>query len=159
MSGEVITVRSRKYDLTIRRTWTCRFIEQKEKLLTFVGEFDHAIEHPDLGSIRKGTVSYEFYWLDRWYNIFEFREPNGIFRNFYCNVNMPPNFDGKYLDYVDLDIDIVVWPNLEYTILDRDEFEQNAAAYNYPESVIRQAEKSTMDLEAMIANREFPFVR
>ncbi|HVF29506.1 MAG TPA: hypothetical protein VNA22_00995, partial [Pyrinomonadaceae bacterium] len=71
----MITINSRKYDGTIRRAWTCEFIEQRDSLLLFVGEFEAAVEHRDLGRIEAGTVSYEYYWLDRWYNIFRFHEP------------------------------------------------------------------------------------
>ena len=111
MPGQQITINSRKYDQSIRRTWTCELIERNDPLIVVVGEFDRDVEHPGLGSISRGTVSYEYYWLDRWYNIFRFHEPDGALRNYYCNVAMPPTLDNGVLDYVDLDIDIVVWPD------------------------------------------------
>ena len=64
----------------------------------FLGVFDLEVEHPDLGIIRRGTVSYEYYWLDQWYNVFRFENPDGPLRNYYCNVNMPPVFANNVLD-------------------------------------------------------------
>lgn len=157
MSDQEVTVISRKYDLSIRRQWKCRFIGHEGPLLTFIGTFDSEYDHADLGLIRSGTISYEFYWLDRWYNIFRFHEPDGSLRNFYCNVNMPPAFDGTVLDYVDLDIDIVVWPNFRMQILDRDEFAENAALYGYSEAVMTRANAAVSELQEMIAERAFPF--
>jgi protein associated with RNAse G/E len=152
----MITVNSRKYDGTIRRTWTCELIERTDSLLLFVGEFEDDVEHPDLGRISKGTRSYEYYWLDRWYNVFRFHEPSGSLRNYYCNINMPPEFSGSVLDYVDLDIDILVWPDLRYVVLDRDDYERNAAAFAYPAEVKARVEETVKELLEVIERRDLP---
>jgi len=157
MSNELVTVNSRKYDLSIRRTWQCRLIERNDPLLVFVGEFDRDVEHTDLGSIKTGTISYEYYWLDRWYNVFRFHEPAGTFRNYYCNINIPPIFGNGVLDYVDLDIDIVLWPDGRILTLDEGEFEANAAKFEYPPDVRSNTVKALGELRRMINADEFPF--
>src|SRR5262245_57686061 len=70
MPARLITVNARKYDLNVRKSWTCRLVEQNNPLVALVGEFDSDISHAGLGSISRGTISEEFYWLDRWYNVF-----------------------------------------------------------------------------------------
>lgn len=132
-------------------------IERNDTLLIFLGKFNETVSHPDLGVIAKGTFSYEYYWLDRWYNIFRFHEPHGRFRNWYCNVNMPPVFRNSVLDYVDLDIDILVWPDWRTEVLDRDEFESNAIQFDYADEVRNGAESAVRELLAMIKKRVFPF--
>jgi uncharacterized protein len=150
MPRQQITVRSRKYDQSIRRTWTCALTERRDEIIILVGEFDRDIEHPGLGAISKGTISYEYFWLDRWYNIFRFHEPDGTFRNYYCNVAMPPTFANGVLDYVDLDIDILVWPGNKYQVVDRDDFERNTLKYGYPQEVLQRAEESVNEMIALI---------
>jgi uncharacterized protein len=135
MASSPVTVNSRKYDQSIRRSWTCSLFTREDPLLIFVGEFDHDVSHPELGEIRRGTISYEFYWLDRWFNVFRFHEPDGELRNLYFNIAMPPTFENEALDYIDLDIDIVVWPDLSYQVLDRQEFAINADRFGYPDDV------------------------
>lgn len=157
MRRQKITVNSRKYDLKIRRTWTCELVERNDPLIVLVGEFEHDVEHPGLGAIRRGTISYEYFWLDRWYNIFRFHEPDGTLRNYYCNVAMPPTFVDCGLDYIDLDIDILVWPGGRYEIVDRDDFERNAVKYDYPADIRQRSKESVDELIRMIENREFPF--
>jgi hypothetical protein len=132
-------------------------INQQDSLLIFVGEFAEEVKHSDLGLIKKGTVSYEYYWLDRWYNVFRFHEPEGDLRNFYCNVNMPPIFENESLDYIDLDIDVLVWKDFSYEILDLEEFESNSLRFNYSSNVIENARKSLYELIRMINQRQFPF--
>lgn len=158
ISGEnIIRINARKYDGEIHRSWECKILEQDDSLLTFVGEFDREVIHTDLGLIRRGTISYEYYWLDRWYNVFRFHEPDSSLRNFYCNVNAPPVFANNILDYVDLDIDVLVWKDFNYKILDMEEFESNSLKYSYPVNVIENAKKSLDELIKMINNRYFPF--
>jgi len=152
-----ITIRSRKYDMKVRRTWTCELLEHSDKVIEAVGVFDLDVEHPGLGSISRGTVSHEFYWLDRWFNVFRFHEPDGRFRNYYCNISMPPTFADGVLDYVDLDIDVVVWSDLRYDVLDRDDFERNSSKYGYPPDIVKKVQDSLDELTAEIANRQFPF--
>ncbi|MEO8572503.1 MAG: DUF402 domain-containing protein [Pyrinomonadaceae bacterium] len=154
----MITVNSRKFDGTIRRSWQCELVEQRDSLLIFVGEFETDIQHSDLGRIKKGTVSYEYYWLDRWYNIFRFHEPTGELRNFYCNINMPPKFENEVLDYVDLDIDVFAGPDLSPTVLDREEYEYNAKIFDYPTELRAEVESTLSELLEHFENRDVPGV-
>jgi len=156
MQQNKITVNSRKYDHTIRRSWQCELVDRRDPLILLVGRFDRDVEHSGLGLIRKGTVSYEYFWLDRWYNIFRFHEPDGTFRNYYCNVAMPPNFENGVLDYVDLDIDIIVWPDFHFEVIDRDDFESNALKYDYPDTIRKRSEASVSEIIALIDRRELP---
>lgn len=149
----MITVNSRKFGGAIRRSWRCDLLERRNSLLLFVGEFESEVTHPDLGHIRKGTISYEYYWLDRWYNIFRFHEPSGELRNYYCNVCMPPKFDNDVLDYVDLDIDVLVQPDLSYSILDREEYEHAAEAFSYSDQLKAKVEDTVKELVELIQSR------
>jgi len=157
MIKEVVTINSRKFDGQIKRSWKAELIAEKDSLLEFVGEFEKKVAHSHLGVIERNTVSYEFYWLNRWYNVFRFHEPDGSFRNFYCNLNMPPTFENKVLDYVDLDIDILVWKDFSYEILDSNEFVENSRTYSYPNDLQANVQVALNELIQMIENKIFPF--
>ncbi len=154
---KTITINSRKFDGKIHRSWNAELIEQKDSLLMFVGKFDQDVEHSHLGIIRRGTISYEYYWLERWYNIFRFHQPDGDLRNFYCNVNLPPKFENGVLDYVDLDIDVLVWQDCSLFVLDLDEFAENTKKYGYPTEICDKAKESLAELKIMIEKKLFPF--
>jgi len=146
---------AKNFDGTVRKSWPCRFRGSSGTLLMFVGEFSEDVCHPDLGHIQRGTVSHEHYWLDRWYNVFRFHEPTGELRNYYCNVNLPPSFRDGVLEYVDLDLDLLVWPDFRYVVLDREEFESNAVTYGYSNEIIAGAEASLNDLIRFAELRNF----
>jgi len=152
-----IIVSVRKYDGREHRRWHARVAKREDTLLILDAVFEEEIEHDLLGTISLGTVSTEYYWLDRWYNVFRFSHSDGKLKSFYCNINQPPSFDGHVLSYTDLDIDVLVAPDLTYKILDLDDFETNARAYAYPEDVRANAQDALKELTKLIDARAFPF--
>lgn len=126
-------------------------------MLVLDATFAEEINHDLIGTIASGTVSTEYYWLDRWFNVFRFSAPDGRLQSYYCNINMPPAFDGHSLSYIDLDIDVLVQPDRSYRILDLEEFELNAALLNYPDVVRRNVKQALPDLIELIESRAFPF--
>jgi uncharacterized protein len=141
----------------VHRTWPAEIVQQQGPLIVLDARFSDEIQHELLGTISCGTISQEYYWLDRWFNIFRFAQPSGELRNYYCNVNVPPLFEGHALTYIDLDIDILVQPDFSYRIVDLDEFEHNANLYHYPELIRQNAAQAMETLVQMIEMRTFPF--
>ena len=157
MEGNEIVVSVLKYDGLEHRRWAARIAKIEGPLLVLDAVFEDEIEHDLLGMISSGTISTEYYWLDRWYNVFRFSDPDRKLKNYYCNVNQPPSFDGRVLSYIDLDIDIFVAPDITYKILDVEDFEENARRYAYPEEVQANARRAVDELTTLIESRTFPF--
>jgi uncharacterized protein len=157
MKPEGITVRVLKYDGSEYRRWDAKVARQDGSLIVLDAFFDIDVQHELLGEISRGTRTTEYYWLNRWFNVFRFLESNGNTKLFYCNVNMPPAISGGVLSYIDLDIDVLVQPDFSYQVLDLDEFATNALRYGYQEQVKRQAHEAVDELISMIETRQFPF--
>ena len=157
MEGSDILVSVLKYDGLEHRRWPARIARIDGPLLVLDAVFEDEIEHDLLGTISSGTISTEYYWLDRWYNVFRFSDADCQLKNYYCNVNQPPAFDGQVLSYIDLDIDVLVAPDLTYKILDVEDFEENARRYAYPEEVQANARRAVAELIRLIESRGFPF--
>lgn len=154
--GPIVTINSLKYDNSVRKTWSAALVEHSHERLVLEGVFDRDIDHPDLGHIDSGTISIEYFWLNNWYSIFKFLSPARKLRNYYCNVNMPPVFSGSTLNYVDLDLDIIVWPDSRYSVLDADEFEENAIRFAYPQTVREGAIQALDELITLIKTGSLP---
>lgn len=155
---KTITILSKYFDGTVRKTWTAELLSRDDNLLLLRGIFENTIEHSELGVIAAGTISYEYYWLDKWYNVFRFHEPDGSFRNFYCNVNTPPTLNDDVLEYVDLDLDIIVDAAGSQRLLDVAEYEAHADRFGYPGSIRSYVENAIRELTDMIESRKDPFV-
>lgn len=152
MSDQIFTVNSLTYGLTIRKSWDAKLVERNERRLVLHGEFSKDIDHPDLGLIAKGTRSIEYFFPDRWYNFFCFQDDKGLLKSIYFNICMPPKFTDSRVDYVDLDLDILISPDGAFKVLDEDEFKTNSAELNYPAEIIDKALETLNYLEMKIAN-------
>ena len=153
----MIKVKTFKLDGKPHRTWNAELVRQEGPLLVLDGTFASDIEHDLLGTIAAGTRSVEYYWMERWYNVFRFSQPNGELRNYYCNISVPPSFDGSILSYVDLDLDILVAPDFSYQTLDVDDFEKNCQAYGLSNEIREHAQLASDEVIGMIQARQFPF--
>src|SRR5262245_14754399 len=105
--SDLITVQVLKHDGAEYRRWQATIARRQDSLLVLDAEFEMDVTHELLGEIRRGTRTVEYYWFDRWYNVFRFLDEDGSTRLWYCNINQPPVLRKDVLSYVDLDIDIL----------------------------------------------------
>ena len=77
-------------------------------------------------TFRRGDVFIEFYYWDRWYNVFQISQPDGTLKGWYANVGQPAELDTMLgeLRYVDLELDVWANPDGTFTVLDQPEFDQ-----------------------------------
>lgn len=156
-SGTEITVNARALDGQLKKSWKCRKIDSEGSTLILLGEFSEDVHHKELGLVRAGTLSYEYFFPDRWYNVFRFEEPSGTLRNWYCNITMPPEISGHTVEYVDLDIDVLIWPDRSIKILDVEEYEENARKHALSQDAREQVSSALTELLAAFQKAEFPF--
>jgi len=93
--------------------------------MTLEAQFDRD-DRPFLNIVlKKGDRFVEYYYSDRWYNIFEiYDRDDGQLKGWYCNVGMPAIFGDGIVSYVDLALDLWVSADGKQTVLDEDEFDE-----------------------------------
>jgi uncharacterized protein len=71
----------------------------------------------------RGDRFIEIYYTDRWYNIFEIHDrDDDHLKGWYCNVALPAELEQDQIAYVDLALDLLVYPDGRQLVLDEDEF-------------------------------------
>jgi len=156
-TGTPFTIRVLRYDGSEYRRWNATLVRRDGSLIVFEGEFDIEVQHSHIGHIPMGTRTVEYYWQDKWYNVFRFLGEAGETRLWYCNINLPPIIEDSTITYVDLDLDVLVQPDRSYQILDSDEFAHHAQAFQYPQDVQESAQKAVSELISRVEGRQFPF--
>ena len=74
---------------------------------------------------KKGDRFVEYFYTDRWYNIFTIHDrDNGKIKGWYCNIGKPAEIKDDVVSYVDLALDLWVASDGKQTVLDEDEFEE-----------------------------------
>jgi protein associated with RNAse G/E len=73
---------------------------------------------------RTGDRFVEYYYSDRWYNIFAVHDKDdGRVKGWYCNIGKPAEIEDDVVSYIDLALDLWVSADWKQTVLDEDEFE------------------------------------
>ncbi|MGD1995140.1 MAG: nicotinamide-nucleotide amidohydrolase family protein [Anaerolineae bacterium] len=152
-SAERVTVR--KLDHTGRQVtaysgWVVRRSKDDIVLRT-------AWERPpmDLGFVvlEPGDRWTEYFYADRWYNIFEICTSDGRLKGWYCDVARPASISAHEVAAEDLALDLWVAPDGETKVLDEAEF----AALPLASAERQIAQEAVSELEAMVAGRKPPF--
>ena len=111
----------------------------------------------DLGFVvlEPGDRWTEYFYADRWYNIFEICASDGRLKGWYCNVTRPARISGSEVAAEDLALDLWVAPDGEMQVLDEDEF----ASLSLPPMERAAARQALTELQAMVARGVSPFDR
>jgi len=103
--------------------------------------------------LKKGDRFVEYYYSERWYNIFEiYDRDNGKLKGWYCNVGMPASFGEDIVSYIDLALDLWVSSDGEQFVLDEDEF----AELNISSELRTGAQKGLQELQRLFENQNPP---
>lgn len=102
---------------------------------------------------KTGDRFVEYYYPDRWYNIFAvYDRDDGKVKGWYCNIGKPAIFENGTVSYVDLALDLWVSTGGEQTVLDEDEFE----ALGLSEELRMGALKGLEELQQLFLNDKPP---
>ena len=74
----------------------------------------------------------QFYWPQRWYTLSAFYDGRTLLRT-YASIIEPATIESERLSYVDLDLSMLVKPDLTYEVLTQAEFEQLSDTLRYSE--------------------------
>jgi hypothetical protein len=126
MNLETTAITVLKLDLQGQITWRYQgeLFEHDGTRLVLQAYFDRE-DHVFHGMpFRRGDLFIETWYTDRWYNIFEIHaREDGRLRGWYCNIGYPAKWEDGTLSYVDLALDLLVYPDGKQLVLDQDEFE------------------------------------
>jgi predicted RNA-binding protein associated with RNAse of E/G family len=111
----------------------------------------------DLGFVllEPGDRWTEYFYADRWYNIFEIHASDGRLKGWYCNVTRPAHIGKDEVSAKDLALDLWVAPDGGMRVLDEDEF----AALPLGAAERDASRQALTELRGMVAQRVAPFDR
>lgn len=111
----------------------------------------------DLGFTRfePGDRFIEYYYTNRWFNIFDVSTAEGERKGWYCNVAEPALIHNDCIKQIDLLLDVWVDPRGKLLLLDEDEFEADTTLNDEQRKGARQG---LHDLLQMIAAQTEPFL-
>lgn len=153
--GEVIYIQSFKHDGSLHRTWSSGTVldvdDEKLVLITYktwVVEADGR-----KWFTREPAIC--FYYFNRWYNVISMIRSKGVF--YYCNLASPSVYDGEALKNIDYDLDVKLFPDGKYLVLDEDEFKIHRKQMEYSQELIDIVEAEKDRLVEKVKAQSYPF--
>ena len=160
----VVTVDSRKYDGSIDKRWRGGYLARPDGVLEVHAPAGTAIESYR-GPLVAAAPFVLLTWPGRDFNVvlmYQPARPNAL-RSYYCNVvrEVEVRLDsasGPRLAQVDMDLDLIVAPDLGSARLDdQAEFEEHRSRWGYPPEAVAAAWGAVAELRGMVAARAYPF--
>ena len=74
-----------------------------------------------------------FFYKNNWFNVIAQFKEYGLF--YYCNIASPYLIDENVIKYIDYDLDLRVFPDGTYKILDKNEYKYHKKIMNYSEEL------------------------
>lgn len=74
-----------------------------------------------------------FFFLHRWYNIIGQYKQKGIC--YYCNMASPIIIEEGTIKYIDYDLDVKVFPNGSFKVVDKNEYKYHKKKFAYPKEI------------------------
>lgn len=131
--GKKILIHGYKHNGKIHRCWSKGLVlqETEEHFIvinnrTLVTESDGRMWHT-----REPAIWYMP--KKKWYNVICMIRKTGVY--YYCNIASPTLYDGEALKYIDYDLDLKVFPDGNYRILDQEEYRLHAKEMGYSEEL------------------------
>ena len=143
---DTITVTKFKFGKTSPFSYPGKVVQLTPEGVTIEAYFN-VEDKPFHGVVfRKGDRFIETYFTARWYNIFEIHDRDtGLLKCWYCNVAQPAVFEDGTIWFIDMELDLLVYPDLASLVLDEDEFE----ALALPEALAKPARMALEELKTM----------
>lgn len=98
-----------------------------------------------------------FFYKKHWFNIIGQLKDYGLF--YYCNIATPYLLDGNIIKYIDYDLDLRVFPDGGFKILDYNEYNYHKDLMHYPPEIQMIIKSELTSLIEMKRNEEGPFAK
>lgn len=153
--GERFIIHSYKHDGSIHRSWDeAVLLENNLEYLVFGNDKTRVVES-DGRTWRTKEPAIMFFFKHNWYNIIGQLKYDGIY--YYCNLASPYVIEDKTIKYIDYDLDLRVFPDGAFKILDRGEYKYHKNIMNYPISIDKIVKEDLSNLIEIVRKKEFPF--
>lgn len=154
-AGNRIQIHSYKHNGKLHRIWENSLVlKGTDTTVILANDKTKVIESDGRSWItREPAICY--FHSQFWFNIIGMIRTDGIY--YYCNIGTPFVCDQEALKYIDYDLDVKVYPDMTFDILDEDEYDEHKEQMGYPPIIDRILHQNLDNLIGWIRQRQGPF--
>lgn len=136
--GDKYIIHSYKHNGKLYKTWDeAVFLDETRDYYVF-GNSNTLVTKKYGKSWCTKEAAVMFFFKHEWFNVIAQLKKNGIY--FYCNIASPvilENNETRVIKYIDYDLDLRIFPDKTYKILDKSEYEFHKRTMNYSNRIDR----------------------
>ena len=131
--GDKLEIQCYKHNGKVHRYWSeAVLLDKKKNYMLFGNDKTQVIEAE--GNVWKTKEPAIMYFFDNeWFNIIVQLKKDGIY--YYCNIASPFIIEEGTIKYIDYDLDLRIFPDGEYKILDQMEYNYHKRIMNYSDEL------------------------
>ena len=131
--GKKYCIHSYKHDGTIHRSWDeAILLDVNDDYLVF-GNDRTSVQESDGRVWRTKEPAVMYFFKKRWFNIIGQNKKDGIY--YYCNMASPYIIEDETIKYIDYDLDLRVFADGTYKVLDKSEYRYHKQKMQYPKEI------------------------
>ena len=150
--GSKLQIHSYKHDGTIYRSWDEAVVLDITNNYIVVGNDKTLVTEFDGRTWKTKEPAVIYFYKNCWYNIICQFKKTGIY--YYCNIATPYIIEDSTIKYIDYDLDLRVFPDGLYKILDKAEYQYHKKKMNYSKEVDLIIKEELKDLITKYKNKE-----
>ncbi len=153
--GKQYEIHCYKHNGKIHRAWDeAVLLEIHDDYLVFGNEKTKVTE-ADGRAWKTKEPAIMYFFKNSWYNVIGQYKTDGIY--YYCNMASPYIIEEETIKYIDYDLDLRVFPDGSFKVLDRGEYNYHKTIMQYPESIDRILKEELTSLINLARTKTGPF--
>lgn len=150
--GSKLQIHSYKHDGTIYRSWDEAVVLDITDDYMVVGNNKTKVTEFDGRTWRTKEPAIIYFYKNKWYNVICQLKATGIY--YYCNIATPYIVEENTIKYIDYDLDLRIFPDNTYKILDKAEYEYHRKIMSYSNEIDFVVKKELGNLISIYEKRE-----
>ena len=153
--GKKYVIHSYKHDGKIHRSWDEAVLLKKTPEYLVFGNNKTIVTEVDGRTWKTKEPAIMFFFYDKWFNVIGQIKKDGIY--YYCNMASPFIIEDNAIKYIDYDLDLRVFPDSSFKILDKNEYKYHKKKMNYSKNIDMILKNELNFLIAMVKKQELVF--
>lgn len=150
-----VQIQSYKHNGKIHRVWETNAVLERTNDRLIAGNDRTRVCEADGDIWRTTEPAVCCFYSVYWFNVVASARADGV--HYYCNLSSPFVYKNRTVIYTDYDLDIVVYPDGSYDLLDEDEFAARQYEMGYPETLVTTLWEQVDYLKRLIEQKREPF--
>lgn len=151
--GDKLQIQCYKHDGKIHRAWDEAILLDVKKDYMVFGNNRTTVTEAQGNTWKTKEPAIMYFFKNYWFNVIVQLKKEGI--TYYCNIATPYIIEEGTIKYIDYDLDLRIFPNGSYKILDRMEYKYHKRIMNYSKDLDKVVNSALDELIKLYKSGEF----